>query len=108
MTLIKAQIRQSIQNKSGFTKKKSSEIMETLLETIKSTLTSGEDVLISGGFGKLCVNHQNERRGRNPSTGEDMMIEARKIVKTHKWGIKLILRQMVWALSIIFIVLIIF
>lgn len=85
MTLIKAQIRQSIQSKSGFTKKKSSEIMETLLETIKSTLASGEDVLISG-FGKLCVNHKNKRRGRNPSTGEDMMLEARKIVKTQSNG----------------------
>ena len=79
MTLTKAQIVESIQNQTGFPKNKSFEIVETLLEIIKSTLASGEDVLISG-FGKFNVNEKNERKGRNPSTGEAMMLEPRKVV----------------------------
>ena len=59
--------------------KKTIEIVETLLEIIKSKLASGEDVLISG-FGKFCVKKKRERRGRNPATGEDMMLEARRVV----------------------------
>jgi len=79
MALTKAQIVDSIHNLIGFPKNKSSETVETLLEIIKSTLGSGEDVLISN-FGKFCVNQKNERRGRNPATGEDMMLEPRKVV----------------------------
>ena len=79
MTLTKAQIVESIQNQTGFPKNKSSEIVETLLEIIKRTLESGEDVLVSG-FGKLCVNEKKERKGRNPATGEDMMLAPRKVV----------------------------
>ncbi len=60
-------------------KNKSSETVEALLEIMKETLASGEDVLISG-FGKLCVKEKRERRGRNPATGEDMMLDARKVV----------------------------
>jgi integration host factor subunit alpha len=79
MTLTKIKIVESIQNQTGFQKTRSSEIVETLLEIIKSTLESGEDVLVSG-FGKFCVKEKRERRGRNPNTGEDMMLEARKVV----------------------------
>jgi integration host factor subunit alpha len=55
------------------------EITETLLEIIKKSLESGEDVLVSG-FGKFCVKEKRERRGRNPSTGEDMMMRSRKVL----------------------------
>jgi len=79
MTLTKIQIVESIQNQTGFPKNRSSEIVETLLEIIKRTLESGEDVLISG-FGKFCVKEKNERKGRNPATGEDLMLEPRKVV----------------------------
>ena len=79
MTLTKIQIVESIQNQTGFPKNRSSEIVEILLEIIKSTLTSGEDVLVSG-FGKFCVKEKNERKGRNPATGEDMMLDPRKVV----------------------------
>jgi integration host factor subunit alpha len=79
MTLTKVQIVESIHNQIGFTQKRSSEIVETLLEIIKSTLVSGEDVLISN-FGKFCVKQKDERRGRNPATGEDLMLKPRKIV----------------------------
>ncbi len=63
----------------GFTKKKSVDIIETLLETIKSTLEKSDDVLISG-FGKFCVKQKNQRRGRNPATGADLILKARKVV----------------------------
>ncbi len=63
----------------GFTKNKSVDIIESLLEIIKSTLEKGEDVLISG-FGKFCVKEKKERRGRNPATGADLMLKARKVV----------------------------
>ena len=79
MTLTKVQIVESIQHQIGFPKSRSSEIVETLLEIIKSTLASGEDVLVSG-FGKFSVKRKNERKGRNPATGEDMMLAPRKVV----------------------------
>jgi len=79
MTLTKIQIVESIQNQAGFPKNKSSEIVETLLEVIKGTLESGEDVLVSG-FGKFCVKEKKKRKGRNPATGESMMLEPRKVV----------------------------
>ena len=79
MALTKAQIVESIQNQIGFTQKGSSEIVETLLEIIKNTLESGEDVLISG-FGKFSVKEKKERKGRNPATGNAMMLAPRKVV----------------------------
>jgi integration host factor subunit alpha len=79
MTLTKIQIVESIQNQTSFSKSRSSEILETLLEIIKSTLASGEEVLVSG-FGKFCVKEKRERKGRNPATGEDLMLEPRKVI----------------------------
>ena len=63
----------------GFSKKKSIEIIESLLEIIKSTLENDEDVLVSG-FGKFCVKNKNKRRGRNPATGSDLLLRERKVV----------------------------
>jgi integration host factor subunit alpha len=79
MTLTKAKIVEEVQNQNGYYRDEAQEIVETLLEIIKRTLASGEDVLVSG-FGKFCVNEKKARRGRNPNTGEDMMLEARKVV----------------------------
>jgi integration host factor subunit alpha len=79
MTLTKDRIIEKIRIKNGFTKKKSKETVEILLELIKRSLESGEDVLISG-FGKFCVKEKKERRGRNPATGEALMLEPRKVV----------------------------
>jgi integration host factor subunit alpha len=79
MTLTKAQVIEEIRHRNGFTRKKSIEAVETLLEIIKSTLASGEDVLISN-FGKFCVKEKKERRGRHPATGDDLMLEPRKVV----------------------------
>ena len=79
MALTKAQMVESVQNQTGLPRNRSSEIVETLLEIIKRTLASGEDVLISG-FGKFCVNEKKASIGRNPAISEDMMLEARKDV----------------------------
>jgi integration host factor subunit alpha len=79
MTLTKSHLIDAIVHQNGFPKKKSTETLETLLEIIKSRLESGEDVLISG-FGKFCVKEKRERKGRNPATGEDMILAPRKIV----------------------------
>ncbi|MGD9231642.1 MAG: integration host factor subunit alpha [Desulfobacterales bacterium] len=79
MALTKIQIFESIQNQTGFPKNKSYQIVETLLEIIKDKLASGEDMLISN-FGKFCVNQKKERKGRNPATGEDMILEPRRVV----------------------------
>ena len=79
MALTKARLVKLIQNQTGFTKNKSSEIVETCLGIIKSKLESGEDVLISG-FGKFCVRKKQERKGRNPATGDAMMLTPRKVV----------------------------
>jgi integration host factor subunit alpha len=79
MTLTKAQIIEEVMKRNGFTRKKSIETVETLLELIKRSLESGEDALISG-FGKFCVKEKKERKGRNPATGESMMLEPRKVV----------------------------
>ena len=78
MALTKSDIVAAV-HELGFTKKKSVDIIETLLEIIKSSLEKSEDVLISG-FGKFCVKDKNERRGRNPATGDDMLLDRRRVV----------------------------
>ena len=74
-------------NEIGFLRKYSVDIDDYPIETIKWTLESGEDVLISG-FGKFCVKDKNERKGRNPATGETAILPARRVV-TFKWSKKL-------------------
>jgi integration host factor subunit alpha len=65
--------------KIGFNRKKSVQMLENLLEIMKGSLEKGEDVLISG-FGKFCVKEKRERRGRNPATGDDLILDKRKVV----------------------------
>ncbi len=79
MTLTKAQIVDQIRDRIGFTRNETIEIVETLMELMKSSLESGEDVLISG-FGKFCVRNKRKRRGRNPATGDDLILDARRTV----------------------------
>ena len=79
VTLTKQNIVEQVYNEIGFPKNQSIEIVESLFELIKKTLASGEDVMISG-FGKFCVKEKTERKGRNPATGENLMIGPRKVV----------------------------
>jgi integration host factor subunit alpha len=78
MALTKSDIVASVHD-LGLTKKKSVEVIESLLEIIKRSLESSEDVLVSG-FGKFCVKDKAKRRGRNPATGQDLMLRGRKVV----------------------------
>ncbi len=79
MTLTKTKIIDSISNQLDLPKTKSSELVESLFETIKGSLESGEDIMVSG-FGKFSVQDKKERRGRNPATGEDLMLGPRRVV----------------------------
>ena len=79
MTLTKALVVEAVAEQIGYTMNQSVNTIETLLEIIKRTLESGEDVLVSR-FGKFCIKTKHERRGRNPATGKDMMLEPRRVV----------------------------
>ena len=79
MALTKETLVNEVAKASGYPRNQSVEMVEALLELIKSKLSSGEDVLISG-FGKFCIKEKRERRGRNPATGEGMMLGPRRVV----------------------------
>ena len=79
MPLTKADIVETVNKELGFPKNQGVSLVETLLDIVKGTLESGEDVMISG-FGKFCVKEKRQRRGRNPATGEDLMLAPRKVV----------------------------
>ena len=79
MTLTKADIIAKVQNETGLTRLESSGHVESLLNMIKTTLESGEDVLISR-FGKFRMIEKNARKGRNPATGKPMILAPRKVV----------------------------
>jgi integration host factor subunit alpha len=78
MALTKSDIVATV-HELGFTKKKSVDIIESLLGIIKGTLEKSEDVLISG-FGKFCVKNKRQRRGRNPATGQDLILRERRVI----------------------------
>jgi integration host factor subunit alpha len=79
MTLTKADIVDALPDKLGLPRNRCAEIVETMLEIMKQTMENGEDILISG-FGKFCVNEKKARKGRNPATGEPMMLSKRRVV----------------------------
>jgi integration host factor subunit alpha len=79
MTLTKADLVDTIYNQLDVPKTKSTQVVESLIEIIKKSLVSGEDILISG-FGKFCVKEKKERKGRNPQSGDDMMLSERRVV----------------------------
>ena len=79
MALTKENIINSIYNQVGLSKSQSRTVVERLLEIIKGSLESGEDILVSG-FGKFVVKEKSARRGRNPQTTEDLQLRARRVV----------------------------
>jgi integration host factor subunit alpha len=79
MALTKMDLIEQISTELGFLRKQSAEIVQSVIEIVKSSLASGEDLLISG-FGKFCVKEKGERKGRNPATGEDAILPARRVV----------------------------
>ncbi len=78
-TITKAELIEAVYDKVGFSKKVSSEIVETILETMKVTLQKGQKLKISG-FGKFEVRQKNTRRGRNPQTNMELQIPAHRVV----------------------------
>ena len=79
MTLTQSDIINSIYQNIDLRKSDATRALETILEIIKSSLESGESILISG-FGKFEVRDKHKRRGRNPQTGDDLMLDARRVV----------------------------
>lgn len=79
MALTKYDIIEKIHFELGFLRNQSIALTESLIELIKNTLASGDDLLISG-FGKFCVKDKKARKGRNPATGDDLMLKPRRVV----------------------------
>ena len=79
MALTKIDIVELIAEKNDFKPTEAKEVLEELLKIIKSTLASGEDLMISG-FGKFQVNEKKPRKGRNPATGDPMVLDKRRVV----------------------------
>jgi integration host factor subunit alpha len=79
MTLTKAHIVEDFFAKNLFTKGEAAQIIETLFELMKQSLQDGDDVMISG-FAKFSVQEKDQRRRRNPQTGEPVMLDSRRVV----------------------------
>ena len=80
MTLTKAKLAAQVQKRVYDVKPwEAQRLVDRVLEIIKATLAQGEDVLITG-FGKFVVRRKHPRRGRNPQTGEDLLLAARRVV----------------------------
>lgn len=87
MALTKAEVAEHLFEKVGLSKRDAKEMVEIFFEEIRETLESGEQVKLSG-FGNFDLRQKSERPGRNPKTGEDIPISARKVV-TFRPGQKL-------------------
>ncbi|MCP3985424.1 MAG: integration host factor subunit alpha [bacterium] len=77
--MTKADIVEHIYERVGFSKKESAELVEKVFDIIKETLSEGEKVKISG-FGNFVVRQKNARKGRNPQTGEEIRLAARRVL----------------------------
>jgi integration host factor subunit alpha len=87
MTLTKADVVQQVYEKNQrMNKAQAADAVEAFLKLSKDTLISGSDLLLSG-FGKFNVRNKNPRRGRNPQTGEELDLEARRVVTFKPSGI---------------------
>ncbi len=87
MALTKADMAESLFNELGLNKREARELVDVLFEDLRSALTSGEQVKLSG-FGNFDLRDKNQRPGRNPKTGEEIPITARRVV-TFRPGQKL-------------------
>lgn len=79
MTTTKADIVERIYERIGFSRKEAGEVVDSVFELMKQSLEEGEKVKISG-FGSFVVHDKNPRRGRNPQTGEAIVIRARRVL----------------------------
>jgi len=79
MALTKSHIVDTVFDRMHYSKNKSVAVVENLLEIIKANLEQGNNVLISG-FGKFCIKDKTARKGRNPATGKDLILNERRVV----------------------------
>lgn len=77
--MTKADIIEAVYDQIGFSKKEAAEVVELVFETMKDTLADGEKIKISG-FGNFMVRPKRARTGRNPQTGEQITISARRVL----------------------------
>ena len=77
--MTKAEIVERIYERVGFSKKEAAEVVESIFEVIKARLEAGEKVKISG-FGNFVINEKRPRKGRNPQTGEEIVITGRRVL----------------------------
>ncbi|WP_163340228.1 integration host factor subunit alpha [Desulfopila sp. IMCC35008] len=86
MTLTKIDLAEALYKKNDtMTKKEATEAVASFLRLSKNVLIGGDDLLMSG-FGKFSVKEKKQRRGRNPQTGESLMLDARRVVTFHPSG----------------------
>ena len=79
MALTKADMAESLFNKLGLNKQEARVLVDLCFEELKASLAVGEQVKLSG-FGNFELRDKNERPGRNPKTGEKVLITARRVV----------------------------
>jgi integration host factor subunit alpha len=77
--MTKADIVERIYEKVGFSKKEATDVVESIFELLKGRLQQGEKVKISG-FGNFIINAKRPRKGRNPQTGEEIIISGRRVL----------------------------
>lgn len=81
-TLTKADLAKNLDDQIGLTNREAKEIVELFFEYIRRSLIKGEQVKLSG-FGNFILNDKSERPGRNPRTGEEVAVSARRVVTFH-------------------------
>lgn len=79
MSMTKADMVELVYERIGVSKRESARIVETIFDVVKETLERGDNVKISG-FGSFNIQHKKPRRGRNPQTGEEITISARRVL----------------------------
>ncbi|GIW40680.1 MAG: integration host factor subunit alpha [Candidatus Binatia bacterium] len=79
VTVTKSDIVDRIYSKVGFSKKETSEVVDAIFELMKESLERGEKIKISG-FGNFVVHEKKPRKGRNPQTGEEILIAGRRVL----------------------------
>ena len=77
--MTKADIVECIYERVGFSKKEAADVVESIFEVVKLRLENGEKVKISG-FGNFVINEKRPRKGRNPQTGDEIVITGRRVL----------------------------
>jgi len=95
MALTKASMAESLFNELGLNKREARELVDSFFEDLRTALAAGEQIKLSG-FGNFDLRDKNERPGRNPKTGQEIPISARRVV-TFRPGQKLKARVEVYA-----------